>query len=174
MCSTWHGRFERAISSRNSFRNSPWSGRLSVTAVDVRQLFFQDKYDLVICNPPFFTNSLLGPDRGRNLARHGLSLSLPELLQTLELSLEPEGIASLLLPPVEHQRWAELLDSEGWHIVSQLQIVPVSGRLPNRIISICSRSGNELQAEEQLVIREETGRYTEAFTSLMAPFYLNL
>src|SRR5205085_2984467 len=39
---------------------SPWGDRINIVNGDIRNYTFNRQYDLIICNPPFFQNSLLG------------------------------------------------------------------------------------------------------------------
>jgi len=153
---------------------SVWSERIKVYAGDARQILSGKQYDLIICNPPFFTNALLGKQAARNTARHSLSLSLGELMKILVDCLSPQGYASILLPAVEHELWKDLVNKEGWNISQELHIKPKPGASPNRIISLCSSGRKETKDVQELVIRDGDQQYTAEMVGLLQPFYLNL
>jgi tRNA1Val (adenine37-N6)-methyltransferase len=153
---------------------SPWQERITLIQTDVRQYHFDNKYDLIICNPPFFVNSLLSDKRERNLARHNLSLSFQNLFDVIKANLDIQGYASVLLPSTEHKIWKSLVEANGWAIGRELHIIPRLGQSANRVVSLCSPDeANEL-IQETMVIRDYTDQYTPEFVDLLSPFYLNL
>lgn len=152
---------------------SPWAGRINVIQGDVNNYPFAAKYDMVICNPPFFINSLQSEEMQRNNARHDVSLGQEELLKVLGNRLSDTGYAVVMLPPVEHAAWELLCEKNGWHPVQKLEVQPREGREANRIIGVYSRTKAALQSET-LAIKKADDSYTEAFTELLRPFYLFL
>jgi len=155
---------------------SPWASRIRVTESDIQNFSPGKHYELIISNPPFFKNSLLGTGLERNQARHQLSLGFDALLVSFDRLLSARGVASLLLPAAEHRLWSGLLYSSGWEIFHELHIVPAVGKPANRIVSLCRRrSGTAaLPFAEELLIRDRSGAFTPEFTSLLRPFYLKL
>lgn len=153
---------------------SPWSDRVKLINADVRTHSFDNRYDLAICNPPFFSNSLLGDKDLRNQARHTVTLPHLDLLNVLNRALKPDGYASIMLPIAEHETWDRLLQKSGWHIHRRLFIHPYEKSSANRLISLCSR--NELQCtnEERLVIYSNPNQYSPQASELLRPFYLKL
>ncbi|MCD6064545.1 MAG: methyltransferase small [Flavipsychrobacter sp.] len=151
---------------------SPFSERINVTEDDVRDLVLNKQYDLIVCNPPFFRDSLLGPQANRNTARHALSFSYADMFETLQKYLSPEGYASILLPPVEHEKWEEMLQVNGWNVFHRLHVRPRSNNEVNRVVGLCSNGGKGNEVEE-LVIYEDKN-YTPQFSALLQPFYLKL
>jgi tRNA1Val (adenine37-N6)-methyltransferase len=152
-------------------RSSPFTRRVSVHHTDA--LNWAGIYDLVICNPPFFTASLKGPDEQRNLARHTGDLNLETVAAIIAKSLSDQGYASILLPATEQQRWQKAMSVNGLFCKQLLSIKPFDHAEANRIVFICSKE-QTLATEETLVIYAAPKVYTAEFTALMHPFYLNL
>ena len=48
--------------SKENFSASPWSEKITAYHADIKSWNAPSKYDLLICNPPFFENDLLPPD----------------------------------------------------------------------------------------------------------------
>src|SRR3954468_22106190 len=61
-----------AIQAKENFERSPWKLNVFNTSI---QEFAHPPYDLIVSNPPFFSESLLPPTTKRQLARHTKSLS---------------------------------------------------------------------------------------------------
>lgn len=161
-----------AKQAKANFENSAWKERLHVYEADARSFVFEKKYDLIICNPPFFQNSLLGNKISRNHVRHQLSFGFEDLFSVLDNNLMSNGIASILFPTSEHILWKEILSKKGWIINCELHISPVKNKKTNRIISICCRHSLVETTIEQLLIRESTQLYSKEFSKLLYPFYL--
>ncbi len=162
-----------AMQAKGNVAASAWAERINIVQADIRNYVFHEKYDLIICNPPFFINSLLGDREERNNARHTLTLSYEDILALFEKALSEDGYASVLLPSPEYEVWKTLLSRNGWFINRVLLIKPRENMKANRVVSLCSRKASNV-LEEELIIYKETNRYTKAATQLLSPFYLNL
>ncbi len=160
--------------AEENVKASSWAERINVLCGDVRSFSFGQQYDMVICNPPFFNNSLLGDDAGRNAARHTLSLSYNDLLRVLEQVLTERGYASVLLPSAEYEAWAQLLKQNRWHMHKRLFVMPKAETDANRVVSVFSKSMPETLMDERLVIYAGQNQYTLDAADLLAPFYLKL
>lgn len=153
---------------------SLWADRINVIQGDVTQHAFTKQYDMIVCNPPFFNNSLLGDDAQRNSVRHTISLSYDALLTVMQKVLKPTGYAAILLPTAEHDVWQNLLLKNGCGITKLLQVHPKETGGYNRVVSLCSKQLMTETEIEKLQIYKQGGGYTDAFTQLLQPFYLKL
>ncbi|MBL7717585.1 MAG: methyltransferase, partial [Flavipsychrobacter sp.] len=165
---------QAAQQAQENFSASPWATRMNAICGDIKGHPFSRKYDMVICNPPFFQNSLLGNNEERNNARHTITLSYNDLLIALDNVLDEKGFASVLLPPTEQEAWAYLLRQSGWRIHRRLFIKPKADSVPNRVVTICSKTMPEEVIDEQLVIYASQNEYTPGAADLLKPFYLKL
>lgn len=162
-----------AEQAKENVAASPWTERINVMQGDVKHYPFATKYDMVICNPPFFINSLQSEEAQRNNARHDVTLGQQDLLEVIGKCTTAEGYAVIMLPPVEHAAWQQLCGKNGWHLVQKLEVQPRAGKEVNRIVGVYSRLKEELQSAT-LPIKNADDSYTEAFTELLRPFYLFL
>lgn len=101
----WELEAAAAAEAAENFAASPWSPRLSL-----RQTDFLDavrtaapaRYDLILSNPPYYTETTLAPEASRALARHTLGGSLsPALLLGYAPHLLERGGALALITPAE-------------------------------------------------------------------------
>lgn len=162
------------IDAGENIKASPWANRINLIHSDANNHNYGKQYDMIICNPPFFQNSLLGPSGERNLARHTLSFSYAHLLDIMNSVLAPQGYASVLLPYTEHKTWEALLNKNGWKIYHKCYIRPRANMDTNRVISLCRRGVQEHTRKEGLVIYNADNSYTETFSRLLTTFYLKL
>ena len=63
--------------ARGNVADSRFSSRINVYHSDVSSFEPPQQYDSIVCNPPFFSESLKCPDEQRSMARHTDSL-LPQ------------------------------------------------------------------------------------------------
>lgn len=153
--------------------HSPFAQQIKIHHVDAKQWESKKRYDLIICNPPFFTNSLKGENKQRNIARHNDDFSFEDLVQLIETKLEPDGLASILLPTSELPRWEKAKEKSWLQTHQNLWIKPFADHQPNRLIQILGQNPKIID-EKELVIYEAPKQYTCAFTNLLRPFYLHL
>lgn len=164
-----------ARQAQENFSNSPWYNRIHLLQGDATIYPFDKKYDYIICNPPFFNNSLLGPKQQRNQARHTLSLSYQQIISLLKNNLTATGQASILLPFLEGTTiWTSLLEEAGVHLAQTLHIAPSSHKPFNRIVFICCLSNQEKLTSDIVSIRNSDQNYTDSFIRLLQPFYTSL
>lgn len=75
---------------------SPWSGRFTTIKGDFRTTV--GEYDIIVCNPPFFTNGDKAPAAARALARHASELSPLSYVRFAAGHLVAGGRAALIAP----------------------------------------------------------------------------
>ena len=160
----------QAIENANT---SFWKDRIKILEGDVRNFNVQNKYDLIISNPPFFNNSLLSDKDSKNMARHTLSLSYSDLLKVLDTHLKEDGYTSIMLPYTEYQEWEKLLAENEWFEFGRLRVRHGITAPVKRVVGLFGRKKIAVIDEQELVIRDDDN-YTPAFIELLSPFYLNL
>ncbi len=84
--------------AKENFEQSPWKERLSIFNTDILKFDAGKKYDCIISNPPFFENDLKSSDKNKNAAKHDTTLTLEQLLQTVQKLLNEDGSFAVLLP----------------------------------------------------------------------------
>ncbi len=165
---------QAAMQARTNCSNSPWANKINVLEADVREYTKPTQYDLIITNPPFFNNSLLGQSQSKNAARHTLSLSYADLLLCFEKLLNPTGYVSIILPADEYNLMEEMAAQKGWNTLRKLSIRHRHGAPAKRTVALFSKTGNNTSLDEELVIKDQNDQYTRQFIDLLSPYYLHL
>lgn len=161
-----------AIQAKENVSASPWGEQINIIQGDVVNYRQNEKYDLIICNPPFFNDSLLGPKPERNNVRHTLSLNYEQLVSIMLANVSCDGYAVVLLPADNCDYWRDILHVNGWYISKRLDVYPKVGKKVNRVVLVC-KAGNGIAETEKLNIRDEDGEYTADYRGLMSPYYLD-
>ncbi len=162
-----------AALARHNFAASPWSERLQVVEVSV-QNFAQNidqRFDLIVSNPPFFSELTFSPDPARQLGRHTASLSPGDLLEAVQKLLAPKGRFCVVLPALEAQRICELAVPMGLYWTKIVQVRGRADKPVERWLVQFERNPYPLHMEEW-VIYERERIYTAAFQRWTAAYYL--
>lgn len=165
---------DAASQAADNIAASPWAGRISLSQADVRSLDFPERYDLIICNPPFFTDHLRSEDLARNDARHAHTLDMEELEQVMRKALDEKGRVCLLLPVTEWPDRAAHLEASGWQLQHRLDVRSKAEKQPERVISIWGRYSEQIAIREELTIYKGHNQYTAEAGTLLKDFYLRL
>jgi tRNA1Val (adenine37-N6)-methyltransferase len=164
---------DAAAQAADNIAQSPFANNATVHCADIRNWQPHHRYQLIICNPPFFTNSLLGNKDKRNLARHNNTFTHIDMAIAIARLLDDTGMASVLLPASEQTQWETTLQSKGLFVNQRLFVQPYAHSAANRVVSICSKS-KEVIADESVIIYRQPNQYTESFVELMQAYYLHL
>lgn len=162
---------EAAAQAERNFNTSPWKNRMLCFSEDV--LIWQNavKYDLIVCNPPFYPSSFPIADNQRVWARTHATLNFESLaVQADRLSGEQAWFWYVLPSHVENTL-ALLLRSKGWYLREVIHVSPKLGNAPHRTIAGWSKTAGP-ENQQQLYIRSASGNYTSAYLELTRDFYL--
>lgn len=164
--------FEQAV--ENS-QKSPFSSRINIYHISLQNYSPVDNYlyDTIICNPPFFVNSLKNPDSARSTARHTDTLSFNDLITHSFRLLKDNGILSVILPTVEGNQFIELAKSSGFIVTRTTNIHPTVGAETKRLLIELQKNSVPISIEERhLTIEISRHQYTEEYIALTRDFYL--
>jgi tRNA1Val (adenine37-N6)-methyltransferase len=163
---------DAATQARENIINGPWSDRIRILEGDARFFSFENAYDFIISNPPFYESDLRSARLKKNMAMHGESLSLPELLHIIRSNLRPEGAFSILLPYHRTGYFKSVAAQNGFFIKEKLTIRQTSIHAPFRSILLLTNKKTDPIISDKLMIKNETGEYSEVFSTLMQDYYL--
>jgi tRNA1Val (adenine37-N6)-methyltransferase len=152
---------------------SKWNSRIAVQNSDLQNYVpGEAKFDLIVTNPPYFTDSLRNPDQRKSTARHNDSLTSEELLMGATRLLEENGKFQLILPYVEGNIFIAEAVNYGFFCNNILKIRPLPDSEIRRLILTFSRK-KLLPAEKFLTIEKgKRHEFTEDYINLTKEFYL--
>ena len=159
-----------------NFERSDWGDRLfcyhSSFQEFVQEMAEEDEqYDLIISNPPFYTDSFETQDTARNKARFTSSLSFEDLIQGANQLLSSSGRFVTIIPYKEEQRFVDIAEKNQ---LFPLRVCRVKGTETSEIKrSMLEFTLEEVEwVEEELVIEISRHNYTEKYKELTRDFYL--
>lgn len=159
-----------AQAARNA-ASSEWSDRINVVNADIAHFTVESRYDRIVCNPPYFRDSLRCPDAGRNTARHNDSLSYETLARCSANLLAPCGLLCLVLPYDNVDAFARCSAPEGLYMCCRTDVVTATGKQPKRSLVTFGKQCGEFKTE-LLAISGPDGKETAEYMELVRYFYL--
>ncbi len=162
---------ETVVQAGENISQSPWAGRIRLLEGDVRTYPFTSFYDFIISNPPFFESDLRSPVDKKNKAKHDESLTLSELISVIGSRLSPLGAFSILLPFHRTAYFENLAAARGFFLREKLSVRQTAAHAPFRSICLFSFQKPGQVFSNEMIIKEDTGKYSLAFTELMEDYY---
>lgn len=144
---------------------SPWPDAVEVIESNFLTLESSRLYDLIITNPPFFSETLLSPDPRRAVARSATTLPLDKLMAHASQCLAPKGRMAIVLPSnrVDELTYAAALNH--LHISRLCMVAHHERKAPRRTLA-------ELSHIPQPMIRTSLFIQSQQYTELTNEFYL--
>lgn len=159
----------------NNFENAPWNDRLFCYHASLEEFTdeIEDEYDLIICNPPFFSEDYKTENSQRDLARFQDAMPFEHLLQSVSLLLSEDGVFTVVIPFKEETAFIELAKNVG---LSPGTILHVKGTPDSPIKrSLISFSFHDTELiTTVLIIEMARQQYTEDYINLTKDFYLKM
>lgn len=128
---------EIAVVAKENFSNSKWSDRITLKTLRAQELCpkVDGRYDFVLCNPPYFQNSMFSPDRLRTVARHNADLSPEELYQSMSKVTTDDGSIWVSFPEDDTALWLEKGYNENLSLTHHIVIKDHPGARPHMTIA---------------------------------------
>lgn len=164
---------DAVVEASFNFGNSPWSGRLIPIEGDYNELEKEKRYDLIISNPPFFSNGVLPTGDARTAARHTGLLSYSQLIHGAAGLLQEEGSLAFISPTDAEGDILEAAAFASMPVRRLTRVVPVEGAAPKRTLWLLSRSDIPY-CEDTVTIAHTDGSFTSEYIALTGAFYLKM
>jgi tRNA1Val (adenine37-N6)-methyltransferase len=163
-------------SFRQAFSNvemSIWKGRVRVVNKSLQDFHPEMlQFDLIVSNPPFFSDSLKNPDLGKAAARHNDTLKNEDLLKGVNKLLATGGRLQVILPYTEGIILIAEAQEYGLYCNNIIKIKPLPTSEVRRII--LTFSGEKRRPHESFLTIEQGRRheFTEEYKNLTKDYYL--
>src|SRR5690606_15777719 len=158
-----------------NFEASDWSDRLFCYHADFEEFVdeTEDKYDLIISNPPFYSENVPSGNKQRDMARANFSLPFEDLIEGASALLSDQGRFNVIIPFKEEEEFI--------HTALQSNLFPgritrVKGNVKSEIKrSLLEFSFNQKETTiSELIIEKQRHLYTDEYTNLTRDFYLKM
>lgn len=164
--------FEQAV---ENFENSLWGDRLYCYHASLQEFAneIDEKYDLIISNPPYYNDTFKDLDKERALARHTEELSFEELLAGVAQVMAADGTAAFIIPFKEEINFLDL--AKNWNLFP-CKISRYRGNEDSELKRSLIQLKNQPHTPiiEEFFLEHSRHEYSDHYKSLVKDFYLKL
>lgn len=171
---------DAAAQAAENFAASPWPDHIHLVHGDFNNYASETKFDLIVSNPPYFTDALRNPDHQRSMARHNKTLNYHQLFHHARQLLKPGGDCCLIIPAEAEAFVTKNAFQIHFFPKTVTRIFTKKGK-PCRRVFINFWMGEEQDLsytdtlkEESLCLMNEDGSYSTEYRQLTADFYIKL
>lgn len=162
----------------DNFEKSDWGDRLYCYNSSFQEFADEiaeeeETYDLIVSNPPFYTEEFETKDDARNKARFASSLLFEELIAGISKILSENGVFSTIIPFKEEENFINLAKEHHLFInkVCHVQGNP-SSEIKRSLLAFSFHQSEIIK--EHLIIEIERHQYTADYINLTKDFYLKM
>lgn len=160
----------------DNFENSPWNDRLFCfhAALDEFVEEPEDEYDLIVSNPPFYSEDYKSENEQRDLARFQDAMPFEDLIEAAALLLSENGNFSVIIPFKEESTFLAIAKEQELY---PLKITRVKGTPTSEIkrsLLAFSRNITPNFPIDELIIETARHNYTSEYIVLTKDFYLKM
>ena len=158
-----------------NFETSDWGDRLFCYHASLDEFVgeIEDTYDLIISNPPFYTDHFKSRNEARNKARFEDALPFEELLTSVSKLLSVTGQLNVIIPFSEEINFISLAKNVDLYPIRILRVRGLEKSPVKRSLISFTFQENKIEVSE-LTIEIARHHYTQEYINLTKDFYLKL
>lgn len=159
----------------DNFETSPWADRLFCYHADLAEFTeeIEDKYDLIISNPPFYSENYKTDNTQRDLARFTDALPFDHLVASVSQLLSEDGVFTVIIPFKEEANFITLASNVNLFPNNILRVKGSDTSEIKRSLLAFSFRESDIKTET-LVIETARHQYTQDYINLTQAFYLKM
>lgn len=151
-----------------NFRHSPFSGRLQAVHQDLKHFITEEKFDLIVSNPPYFEASDSEKDK---VARQTVELNFGQLVSKSSELLSEGGILSVIIPVEAGEGFIKETGKNGLFLIRRISIKGITYADPKRLLLEFSNVERELE-ESEFIIEKSPRQYSDQYLELTKEFHV--
>jgi len=158
-----------------NFETSPWPDRLFCYHASLLEFVeeIEDEYDLIICNPPFYSENYKTSNDARDMARFNDAMPFEHLIYAVSNLLSDTGVFSVVIPFKEETKFKNLASQAGLFLNRSLHVKGNPDTEIKRSLLEFSFKDRKVETSE-LIIETARHQYTEDYINLTKDFYLKM
>lgn len=165
--------YEQAV---DNFENSPWGDRLFCFHAGLDEFVEEpeDEYDLIVSNPPFYTDDYKSENSQRDLARFADAMPFEELIEAAAMFLSENGIFAVIIPFKEEESFITLAEECELHPLKITRVKGTPTTEVKRSLLAFGRTKLDNFPIDELIIETARHQYTAEYIELTKDFYLKM
>jgi len=159
-----------------NFENSPWADRLFCFHAGLDEFIDEPEelYDLIISNPPFYSENFKTENEQRDLARFQDALPFEELVEAVDLLLSENGLFAVIIPYKEESFFIDLCAQTELFPVKITRVKGTPTTEIKRSLLAFKRYELPVLEADELIIETSRHQYTNVYIDLTKDFYLKM
>ena len=153
---------------------SVFDKRIHITCTAVQDYSATEQFDAIVCNPPFYKNSLPSANQQRTLARQATSLPTASLMRHVTRLLTEGGEFSVIIPAANKAEFDTEALMNGLSASRVCAINTVPYKPVSRYLLAYTKCRCNTTEETEACINDEYGEKSEWYTTLTKDFYIGL
>lgn len=162
-------------------KKSKWSERIAVHHTSFQKFVpsVSKKYNTIVSNPPYFSNSVQAASESRTMARHTCKLNFEELVDGIASLLEREGSFATILPMKEAADLTAIAKRYGLYVNRVTHVKTTCTKPAKRILMQFGFHKTTLTGETLIIENEPAAdclikqrAYSNDYKDLTRSFYL--
>lgn len=162
-----------AAQAMENVLHSSWKDRIEVIQSDFMNYQSEEKFDVIVSNPPYFIDSLECPENRRNTARHNNSLNYQSLLTGVSELLSDNGIFTIVIPTDVCEQVKQIAYENKLYAIRQLFVSTKPNTEPKRTLISFAFQEQKYQPE-RLLIETSRHQYSKEYINLTKEYYLKM
>ena len=160
----------------DNFENSPWNDRLFCFHAGLDEFVEdpEDEYDLIVSNPPFYSEDYKSSNEQRDLARFQDAMPFEDLIEAVALLLSENGIFSVIIPFKEEEKFIDLCAEVELFPLKVTRVKGIPTSEIKRSLLAFSRNETSNFPIDELIIEIARHIYTPEYIALTQDFYLKM
>jgi tRNA1Val (adenine37-N6)-methyltransferase len=165
---------------KNNFEKSAWKEKLSCVKLDARDLLndpstinFNTTFNLIISNPPYFTNQLVSPKSHVTRSKHGNDFDFDLLCRIAVKFLSQTGRLCVIIPYALEEELTYKMYASSFQLARMTKVKHHENVMFSLSLIEYSRIAGSPVFDE-LVLFDANGKRTPAYQQLTKDFYLEV
>jgi tRNA1Val (adenine37-N6)-methyltransferase len=151
-----------------NFENSPFTSRLKNILQDFKTFKTEEKFDLIVSNPPYFEASDSEKDK---IARQTVELNFSQLISKSSILLSENGIFSVIIPVEVGGGFIEICKENQLFLIRKIDIKGIENSKTKRLILEFSLTEKVLE-ESEFIIEKSPRQYSDQYLELTKEFHV--
>jgi len=156
--------------SNENFDASPWAERLNAQQHNFMEAELTETIDLIVSNPPFFSNALESPKNSRNNARHSVTFDRALFFRKCKEITFDNGKIAIIVPFEDAIVWTKIASEFHLHTNRIMEVKDTKDRDSKRIMIEFGKE--QVQLESETLILKENKTFSRDYVQLLNEFQI--
>lgn len=166
---------ESYLEAQQNFLRSKWYSRIKPHHISVQDFVFDEGFDLIVSNPPYFCLPHTHREKQGIEGRYSHLLPFDELAESVIRLLTPKGRFCVILPIHEAAHFANQAEKRKLYLTKYVWIKTTNRkRFPKRILMQFELERAEISdSDDPILVIQGDNSYTKEYVELTRDYYIN-